>query len=968
MKKSYIKNRLICLVLSMLFLVQGFITMACDNGNNKTKGNIKIEFLNVNGKYAVEISGEGIRWNNLDTGVFGVSVSYDDISSVEEKEYVYYDEYTKIDGGYQATANIITGDGSGFSTEDTYCIRDNSVEIVRTFTVTKKGSGEGFTTYYPIRDSSEGRVEDRMWFAPGSYYGNKEYNFFGIGIKIGFSEEAVAPVDILSAPVISNYINGVSFSIIDHTEGYRETVTSDYTAKYSSIIVDERFNIPGIGLKNTYDDVERVEMFYTYPSHTYNFINTKPFTYNYRMLPIEVGLTRQCAFEIKVDKHENFNKAVDEIWRDVYEEYSVIERKYSPLSVYEALTSNLYNNYGYINNVPQYMTNSDHPLPESGFLYRNVDLAYLMIAAGYRLNKPEYIEQANELIAYHISKDLIVDNSVNKLERAEAEGVVSLLNAYKTHLLHGVDKSDWLAYVLRKTAQKGEVMHQMDIPLYLAVAEYTKDPSYIEKAKEIIEEFEETHNDFYYTGAIVNQAVDAIPSRESGIIYLNIYLNMYKLTGESQYLEKAKNCELYVESNLLIQNIDMEGEDATGYEVLSDGKFREVGVGNEGIRPYGLSWISGQSNSADNFAASSLPDLLYLYEVTKEERYKEMADYLVTNTTLYVNMGDKNWLMDDIRYSTGYGFQNEYFGISSTTDTTAAGRGSMHTSNLAWNMYVVLYALEQYAEYDSNFLVDTVIPYDTSVLTRTTASSEKNTIYRPYNATDKNPNTAWKPSDEDNDKILDIDLLEFVSINEINIDSVGINKMTIYSSSDGVSYKEIGEYSKNIKVNGTYKYIRIKIEDMEKDGYIRDVDVIGNPIVKKNYALNINTKVSGMEISEMTDWNYSTAWMSDKEEETILIDLGEIRPVIEICMMFGINLNFLGQDYVSLPVSKTTYAYKIEYSNTGDIWKEYVNRLDEPKAMAVYNENTYVRARYLKITARVNKGNLKVTEIKVYGY
>ena len=258
------------------------------------------------------------------------------------------------------------------------------------------------------------------------------------------------------------------------------------------------------------------------------------------------------------------------------------------------------------------MVNTDHPLAESGFLYRNVDLAYLMICAGYRLDKPEYIEQANELIDFHIKKDLIA-NSINDVERAEAEGIMAVLDAYKVHLKNGVDKTDWLTYVLKATREKGEVNHPMDIPLYLAVAEYIKDQSYITKSAQILMEYEQAHNDFYYEGAIVNPAMEAIPNIESGMVYLDIYLNMYELTGEERYLEKAKQCELYVESNLILQNIAWEAVDTTGYEVMPDGRFREIGIGNSQVKPYGLSWISGQTSSVDNMTAYSVPDLLQLY-------------------------------------------------------------------------------------------------------------------------------------------------------------------------------------------------------------------------------------------------------------------------------------------------------------------------------------------------------------------
>ena len=76
---------------------------------------------------------------------------------------------------------------------------------------------------------------------------------------------------------------------------------------------------------------------------------------------------------------------------------------------------------------------------------------------------------------------------------------------------------------------------------------------------------------------------------------------------------------------------------------------------------------------------------------------------------------------------------------------------------------------------------------------------------------------------------------------------------------------------------------------------------------------------------------------------------------------------FIGQDFVSLPVNVVNYSYKIEYSNTGDNWKTYVDRTNEPKMLAVYREQVYVKARYFKITATSSRGNVSMAELKILG-
>ena len=945
------------------------LAAGCDTG--KSGGGYELSFVPVDGKYAVRVEKGDDAWENAATGAFGVRVSYDSINNVSDVQYAYYDSYRQIDGGWIASASLTSEDGSTFTAEDTFRLSEDGVEIVRDFSVTGAGTAEGFMTYFPMRDTNTGDVMSREWFSPGSYYGNEEYSFWGTGIKFGFTEEAVAPADNMSAPVIANYNGGTAFSITDRTGGYRETVINDTNAAVSSIIVDEAFNIPGIGLKDvSTDGGNYVEMYHCYPANTHNYINIYPFTNNYRMLPIEEGLSRQVAFEIKIDDYDTFDDCVNNVWDEVYDEYSVIERRYAPKAAYEALTQYLYNSYGILNGVPQYMTNSDHPYTESGFLYRNTDLAYLMIAAGYRLNKPEYITQADTLIDYHIEKDLIVDNIVNESERAESEGVMAVFNAYKTHLDNGVDKSDWLAYILRKAREKKEDPDPMAIPLFLMVAEYTNDSSYIDVSAELLKDLEEQHNDWYFTGAIVNNSGDPIPNREAGMIYMNIYLSMYELTGEESYLDLAKKAETYVETNMILQNIAMTPEGTTGYETLENGRFREIGtLGNEQVKPYGLSWVSGQTASADNASAYAVPDILRLYDLTGDSRYLEFADYIMTNSLLYINMGDKSWLMDDIRHNSGLGFQNEYFGIAASTDVVSAGRGTMHMSNLGWNMFVVLYSLNYWADRDENFLVDTVETYDTAVLKNASATSSLNSIYRPYNAVDKNSETMWKPAADDEQKSITVDLGEYVNIDIVRVNGRDLGGAVLSVSTDGVNFTQVSDdFSSAARVSGVYRYVRVSLASCGANAAISDLKVMGNPVVGHDYAKESEITVSGVMYSEMSDWSYRTRWASSRATDTILVDMGKIRAITEVSMLFNINIDFNGQDYISA-VHPVNYSYLIEYSPTGDDddWHVYADRTAEPRMLAVYVETNFARARYLRITATASTGVISMTELKIFG-
>lgn len=329
----------------------------------------------------------------------------------------------------------------------------------------------------------------------------------------------------------------------------------------------------------------------------------------------------------------------------------------------------------------------------------------------------------------------------------------------------------------------------------------------------------------------------------------------------------------------------------------------------------------------------------------------------MTNSMLYVNMGDKTWLMDDIRHSSGIGFQNEYFGIAASTDTVSAGRGTMHMSNLGWNMFVVLNSLDYWADYDENFLSETKDSYDTAVLKYATASSSQSSIYRPYNAVDKRADTAWKPAADDAERTLTVDLGEFIQVKSVEVLAEGETK--VFASDDGVDFTEISP----AEVDGIYRYVRVQVSE---GGLVKDLKVIGNPVVAKNYALGAQVTVMGAPVETMSDWNYDTVWRSSKQTDTINVDLGKIYGITEVSMLFNVNVNFSGQDYVS-SVNNIPYSYKIEYSATGDEWFTYIDRSSTPFVSAVYKENVYVRARYFRITATAGTGNLTMNELKISG-
>lgn len=934
----------------------------------KNEDKFEFSFSDAGGGKTLEIKNGNSTWRSS-PGVFGVRLSYDDISDVSDTEYVYYSSVESVGGVTVAVAEIQTEDGSHFRTDDAYIMRADGLEVSRRIKVINAGSAEGFMFYFPLRDADKTPVTERKWFAPSNFYGNDEITFTGIGVKSGFSGESIVPADVISAPVVLNWHNGYSFSITDKTEGRRETIVQDCHADMSAIYVDPAFNIPGIGLRDTEEVNGEVEMYHVYPCETYNYINVRPFTHIYRMLPIEEGLEREVAFTVNIEKKSTFDGAIESGWRNAYNAYKVQDSRYSPYEVFEAAANSVHNSYAVKNDIPQYMTNTDHYFPESGFLYRNADLGYLMIKAGYVLGKQEMIDRGIEVIDSQVKGDYIDKNMYFEFDRSIAEGLESVTEAYAYLKEKGIVRNDWLAYLLKKEEDCLKRDSLMYFPFLLRFGEIMNSTDNLHHAKERIAKAETAHNNFYFSGAIVNFAGTVMMEKEAAAIFMRVYMQLYAYFNDAKYLELAKKAATVCETYTLIQPVSLETADGTGYEYREelDNRFREYGgIGNGHVMPYGLSYISGQTSSVDVYNIYAARDFRTLSSVSGDTHYDEFADYLLTNCLLTVNMGDKNYIMDDIRYSSGKGFMNEYMGIGASTDSVASGRGSMHISNLAWNEFVLIHALLSEYERNSSFFEKAARPFNVATHKYITASSAAGGAFRAYNATDNSAETAWAPAAGDVSPNLVIDLAEFVELKSATLK--GNNLICrIEGSKDGVTYVKLADNSGGTSnIDGLYRYIRIAVENAS-GVMLYDAEIMGIPVSGSDAAMSGTVTVDSNPngAAGINDWNYGTAWTASGKNGTVTLDLGAVKKILETAVTFNHDVVFLNQDNISVPLPDVKYSYKIEISSDGISWSEYVDCSDKWQQKAVFSDKLYGEARYVRLTAETDSGKLKVTDFKV---
>ncbi len=986
-------------------LFNSTITLAMTNEltdlmNNVVEINkpVKYEFVKDKSGYKVLFSNGKQTWKTT-SGVLGVRIAYDGISNVTNPEYVNYKEYSKTEGGHKASAILQTEDGSRIKVTDYFTNRESGVEIVREIEVLKAGSALGFMTMYPVRDEKAGKAEDRLWFAPSAYYGNDERTFWGRGVKIGFNGvESVCSVDVIGTPVIMNYHEGKAFSLTDMTEGHRETIVEDMYANQNIVLISEDLNLPGIGLKNVPSGAStHLEMYHAYPANTYNWLNAHPLTRIWRMLPLEQGLKRTCAFIVSMDSYNDFDTAVTSTWERSFYTYSVIDKRYSKNDVYLALVDNIqrtfgYKSYGDYLDAPQYMAKSDHPYPTSGFLYRNTDLAALMIAAGYRLGRQDYINTAVEVMDYQIKHDLIDTNAPFVHERAQSEGIMGVIEGYEYAKANGLNKPQWLDYILKKGEEKLKVTDDMVVPLLLKLYNFTKDDRFLNRSAELIDLYDDIHARYGYQGDALADTRISMTSREAAAVYLNCYIELYEYTGNVKYLEHAKRALTYFESTHIAQSINLLTAGTTGYEFRDNNQFSSTGkrfkemgfVGNAKIMPYGLSYICSPSVGVDMFGAYEIPYIYKLGKFLGREHYKYFTEYLQYNTTLYVNMGDKHWLMDDLRYSSGMGFMNEYIGLAASTDPVSAGRGTVHISNLAWNMYVLLHSYEEMLKVNPDYLTDDANRnFDIAKFKYVDTSSELNGIYRGYNAVDKDTYTAWAPKTDDLEKTITVKLGEFCRIDNITLkgfNSGDITGVDVNFSNDGVTYTAVEENTKLdsngiavIPGNGhAAMFVKVRLRaSAGKSVGISELSINGLPLTLK--PLQIGKPCTSSPASnaiKALEWDNSTyAQFNLTNNAWITVDLGKEENIYEIGLFFDLHVNFEGLDHITRPDTKPIYKFKIEYSPDNTNWTMYQDNSNNEQYKAVHVFTKAAKARYVRLTVfSVSDTNtLRLRQFKILG-
>lgn len=947
----------------------------------------------------------------LYTNSGAVGVRFNDGVTAGDTAYTHYSSVEEIEGGYKAKATVTGGQGTKITVTDYYYVTDCGVEITRKMAVEEVGEEKGFATEYPILTQREETIAENDWFNPSQFYVSGTHSFITTNARTALSSrtgEFIISSNNASALVLSKFKDGYVTTMTDTTHSQLVTTYEDTVDIVNntddSLVIDEAITITGIGYGDyTNEDTfsKQVKMAFCYPSH--EVLSAEGAT-AWRLLPVKENLTRTVSFKITIKAEDDFYSMVESSWREAYEDLAITDKRYDQDAVYNALLESMKRSYSASTwgGIPLYMTNAEDFHPESGFLYRNADIAFLMYKAGVRYNKDEYKTQAISVLESQISLDKIDTNIAAYKEpnsvyyRTRYEGLATILDVYDYFKTNNVNLSGVLSqqylkdYLLGKAEKYKNETSVMGLIFYTKLWKVTErlnlGVDYSQTAIRLLDKIA-VENRFFdgYFGSVEHNDPNAyIGVAEDAMIILNAYMNAYDVTKSVRYLDLAKNCATWLESfNMLSpMNLNLAGDDGSK-------PFNSTFIGNDRFLAYGYNFNNTRHFILDCPTVSSAIDFEKLYEITGDEHYLDFAQRLVYNSSIYVNMGDKVGLMDDPLNSSGVGFINEFVSNTACGETFFDGgiRGAAHTSNIGWCGYQLLYVYDALdANRDSSlaklvFEADRTYNLATYKLTEYDNSKVANYNYSPEKALDGEESTYWSTRSS----YAIVDLNELCGFTQISLSSLNETaaKVKVYLSADGKEYSLLGELDfangKTATMNcaKNARYVKFETTTDEK---ITEINIFGIPVYYDTFSYSASVSGDGnvqacvdrkLDGTKYYASNYSTAW-TITGEKTITLNFGEVKTIAQFALMFKNEWTYQDADRTDgkTPSQEgyakpTAHTYKIEVAGADGVYRDYATVDGDVRLVYVHTDT--VNCQYVRLTVNAGSETVELQDFKAMG-
>ena len=599
-----------------------------------------------------------------------------------------YDTVLEAENGLICKVRFETENGSCVEAEDRYICADKSVQIRRSMSVRKASlKDDGFCMDFELALPTEKQPGDLHWFSPGWWCG-KGKPFF----RLNDLDEAGEAIDSYGAPVILCYDEEEKkgISLTDASSGRCKTIASDREQSIPGNLISDEFFLSGMGTRKKGTGTS---LFYSYPAYTYrNKLGTL-----YRLLPFKEGLMRKINLEIHAIRQSSYDDAIREVWYRAYREHAHIQYYADPIKVRQVLLQYIDDSYTEEDGVCKYMKCAEFNEASSGFLFRNIDLAHLMLEAWKEQGNDSWKEHAVKVIESQIEDNRMYGTGkLGYVElRPSIESLNSLVKCWAFMEENRMPKPHWLKKAVEEAEEIIPIKEYFSVSLMISLYRATGEERYLSAAiKKGGDIWESNFKYRYFTGGITDCEKGCI-DRESAILALEGYLDIYETTGDKTWLDRAAFTGDYLETVQYIQDIDMIASGATGKDVERRFNHSVVQIAPDNkLSVRGLSHIGIGGACGDIYNVYSAPDFYRLYKHTGNEHYLHFASLLQYETVQYVDMGDKENGLTDILHGSGIGFTNEFFAIG-IAGGYVTGRGWAHADNIGWCPYVLLSSMHR---------------------------------------------------------------------------------------------------------------------------------------------------------------------------------------------------------------------------------------------------------------------------------
>lgn len=529
-------------------------------------------------------------------------------------------------------------------------------------------------TDYSFKDSS--------FFCPGTWFGNDELRFSKNTKYPMHDNKAIGPIDTMTAPFVAVYQGKQYIKFTDVSFSRCETITDDFGTFKNNILIDEHINIPGVGVKK---ENEKVTLLHEYPANSYQFHSEEMITVQ-RFIPLDCDIN--VSFEIRNGSANDFEQCMKDTFREEFERRYFIDEVVNEKDVLRKLVDYVAKSYREIEGIPHLMACTQHFVNESGFLYRNTDLAYLLLKLHYEGYKvPININKLIKVIDSQVTLKRCAENQFFNFIRSRVEGVEAVFDAYCLLKDHGIDKPEWLNLVKAEANYYKDLDEYFSITFFLKLANRGIDAE--NNRKIAISKGEKLYKDkvknYFFVGAIVDFTVVSL-DKETGVLGLQHFIELYKATGDKKYLEYAKKCADYLETYQILQDFSFEP-----YGEKGNRSCNILSVGNNRLNLRGLSYVSSTSSACDHINYLTISYLYELGNFLNDEHYRKMALYIERNSLTLINRNDKACMLDDFMFSSKDGYVVEFYQTGATRDYGCSGKGYGQDSALAWVYFVYLF-------------------------------------------------------------------------------------------------------------------------------------------------------------------------------------------------------------------------------------------------------------------------------------